>query len=419
MTISMTGLIIPGLHELNITQEPLIMKNDGKRGGRFYLGGAIIAAAGLCFLGLFCNWQPFLVATAQAQAQAQPNQVQSEPAQTAQAKPAQAQSAQTTEMDLANLRLAVAQAALAKAKAEQELLEREQQQPGTAAPASANAALVATTSVAQPSAASAAQPDPAAQPGGLDILAQAKKLISGASHNSVEVLSVFSGPDGMVGAITESNKRKSIAWLSPHAKVVFPGTALDADGHNVTEAALAEQHVYMSASNGLSKMIEPGRRGILVGTAGPILNVFLDPNCIFCHKLYLGLKPYVESGKVRVRYVMVAIVKPDTARGRAATILTSANPAQALDDDETRFDEKTEDGGASVLANIPADIGETITSNTTLMGDMGITGTPASVFCTKDADKPGQNKVVMRSGWIEKLDGFLPELEKEGHAGCN
>ena len=58
--------------------------------------------------------------------------------------------------------------------------------------------------------------------------------------------------------------------------------------------------------------------------------VFTDPNCPYCNKFWSDARPWVDSGKVQLRHVIVGILTP-TSPGKAAALLADKNPAQALD----------------------------------------------------------------------------------------
>lgn len=56
---------------------------------------------------------------------------------------------------------------------------------------------------------------------------------------------------------------------------------------------------------------------------------FFDPNCPYCAEAFQRELPFIQSGKLTVRYIPVAILTPSSL-GKAAAILESQKPAQAL-----------------------------------------------------------------------------------------
>lgn len=111
-------------------------------------------------------------------------------------------------------------------------------------------------------------------------------------------------------------------------------------------------------------------------SSAPLIYVFFDPNCAGCHFLYESLRSFVRRGKVRVRWIPVAIVDT-TSMGKAAAILQAPKPIAALAYNEKNF--KPEDGGIS------EDIPSTTThhqllANGALLNKLPIGVVPTMVF---------------------------------------
>src|SRR5215469_1814089 len=79
-------------------------------------------------------------------------------------------------------------------------------------------------------------------------------------------------------------------------------------------------------------------------SSAPLLYVFADPNCSFCYRFYQMAEPLVSSGKLQLRWVMVAFLQ-STSAAKATAILSARNPLGALHEDEDRFDTAHEAGG--------------------------------------------------------------------------
>ena len=75
---------------------------------------------------------------------------------------------------------------------------------------------------------------------------------------------------------------------------------------------------------------------ITEGQGGPIIYDFVDPSCPYCHALYENWQPFIKQGKVTVRFVLVAFIKPSSAP-KAAALLQSKNAQQALAHYEKSF----------------------------------------------------------------------------------
>ncbi len=119
--------------------------------------------------------------------------------------------------------------------------------------------------------------------------------------------------------------------------------------------------------------------------------VFTDPNCPFCNKLWSDARPWVDSGKVQLRHVMVGILTP-TSAGKAAALLNEKDPSTALATYERNHVAQTssglasgrprplDDSGLKPLASIPAAIQSQLEGNEKLMMALGLEATPAMVW---------------------------------------
>jgi thiol:disulfide interchange protein DsbG len=119
--------------------------------------------------------------------------------------------------------------------------------------------------------------------------------------------------------------------------------------------------------------------------------VFTDPNCPYCTKLWSDARPWVESGKVQLRHLIVGILTPSSP-GKAATILSDKDPAARLAAYEAAHAfsvstmlasgpaHPTEDAALKPLAPIPARDQAILSGNARLMQSFGLQATPGVVF---------------------------------------
>ena len=87
----------------------------------------------------------------------------------------------------------------------------------------------------------------------------------------------------------------------------------------------------------------------------------------------------MQSGKVRVRWVLLDFLKA-TSKGRAAAILSAHDRAAALAQDELKFDKEREEGGIPELRPVPPDIDNVLKIHTDQMNEAGAMGTPTLIF---------------------------------------
>ena len=114
-------------------------------------------------------------------------------------------------------------------------------------------------------------------------------------------------------------------------------------------------------------------------STAPLLYVFADPNCIFCYHFYRMAEPLVASGRLQLRWVMVAFLQ-STSVARAAAILSARNPADALRTDEDHFDVARERGGIAPAASTDKALAQVLGAHLTAMNEIGGIGTPTLLY---------------------------------------
>ena len=248
-------------------------------------------------------------------------------------------------------------------------------------------------------------------------LVQAEALVSGASHGRARALSVFPGPDGLEGivvALTAKGSARSIIWATPNAKAVLIGNLVDAQGQNLNELAEVAQNLRTSPPTALQAATRPASMSVLTPGSGPILTFFIDPNCIFCNRLYRAIEPDVSAGKLRIRFVLVGIVKKDSPQ-RAMSILSSSTPLQAIRQDEAHFDIASEEGGYPIEAHPTPAATAALKANDQLLSRMGAVGTPTLLYCSKAAG----GHVEMMKGVPADLSSFVSDLASGPAPACH
>ena len=219
----------------------------------------------------------------------------------------------------------------------------------------------------------------------------------------VTIVGTFRAPGGLTAWAGYIGQRPLSLFVTPDGKHVIAGTLLDAQGEEVAEAALEKTVRGAMTAGAWSKLesshwIEDGKKD-----APRTVYVFTDPNCPYCNKFWADARPWVDSGKVVLRHVMVGILTP-TSAGKAAALLAAKDPAAALSAYERGHMEQNgksiasgrvrplADAGLKPLEDIPADIERKLTANHRLMASLGLQATPAMVW--RDAN----GAVQMRTG---------------------
>jgi len=107
-------------------------------------------------------------------------------------------------------------------------------------------------------------------------------------------------------------------------------------------------------------------------------------------------RPYVKSGKVQLRHIQVAVIRPES-RGQAATLLAAANPAKVFEEfNATKGKQKIKE-----MKPIPANIAQKIESNEEMMTKYGFYATPAMIW------KNSKGQMETASGVPKDLKGIF------------
>ncbi len=247
-------------------------------------------------------------------------------------------------------------------------------------------------------------------------LAKADALVRSASSGQYRALSVFKGSHGLNGVVVQTGSSSSstaVMWISPDGAAVLDGTLFDANAADLNDMALVKLGYRYRPAESLRRASAAVARPMLTGTRGPTLTVFIDANCIYCHLLYQQLMPYVANHRVKVRFVMVGIIKPDSL-DRAAAILSAPDPLAALKRDQDAFDSEAEEGGFPIQGSALTHAAvAAITANNALLTKSGIDGTPAFLYCSKT-----KGSVEKTIGTPQDLPQFLADLSAAPAREC-
>lgn len=191
-------------------------------------------------------------------------------------------------------------------------------------------------------------------------------------ERGVEIVGRFDAPAGLQGFAGEFNGQGLALYLTADEQHVLVGTLLDANGKDISRAHLDEL-VHKPMAEGIWGQLEESnwiRDG--AEDAERVVYTFTDPNCPFCSMFWEQARPWVESGRVQLRHIMVGILRQDSA-GKSAAILAADDPVTALHQHETG-------DGVEPLNEIPATIAQQLRNNQTLMTRLGARATPAIFY---------------------------------------
>ncbi|AIR68460.1 disulfide isomerase [Dickeya fangzhongdai] len=215
------------------------------------------------------------------------------------------------------------------------------------------------------------------------VSAQAEKPIPPAvkqfEKQGIKLIKPFSAPGGLQGWLGEYQKMGVTIYLTPDGKHAISGYMYDEKGNNLS-AQLIEKTLYLPAGREMWKKLERAPWIAEGKTDAPrTIVVFADPFCPYCKQFWEMAKPWVESGKVQIRTLLVGIIRPDSGR-YAAAILSAKDPAQAWRDFELS-------NGKTVPpfpASTPAVIVKKLQYNQQLLDELGANATPAIYYMNAD-----------------------------------
>lgn len=205
-------------------------------------------------------------------------------------------------------------------------------------------------------------------------------------------------PEGLVGWTGYKDEYPSTVFISKDQKHYIVGDLFDASGKNLTEKAI-DTHVKSAVLDEIWKSLEKSA-WIQDGSpkAEKIIYVFNDPNCPYCHTFWKQARPFVDSGKVQLRHIMVGVIRP-SSKGQAATILNSSNPADIF----KQYNLSEGKNKLVEMKNIPKNISEQLDHNNQLMDKYGFYATPAIVW------RNAKGEIQSQQGAPKDLNKLLAE----------
>ena len=150
-------------------------------------------------------------------------------------------------------------------------------------------------------------------------------------------------------------------------------------GENLSNT-LIEKEIYAPAGREMWQRMEQSH-WLLDGKkdAPVIVYVFADPFCPYCKQFWQQARPWVDSGKVQLRTLLVGVIKPESP-ATAAAILASKDPAKTWQEYEA--------SGGKLKLNVPANVSteqmKVLSDNEKLMDDLGANVTPAIYYMSKE-----------------------------------
>ncbi len=248
----------------------------------------------------------------------------------------------------------------------------------------------------------AQQPSKPAAPaagGAANATANRPAVLQGIEKHGFEVMGEFDAPGGLRGfAGLVGGQQPAAAYVTADGKAVMVGTLFNEKGEDVG-AGPVDRLVAKPMSDRIwnkldaSAWVRDGR-----ADAPRVVYTFSDANCPYCHRFWEAARPWVDSGKVQLRHVMVGVIREDSP-AKAAAILGAPNPSAVFLQNEHDFSK----GGIKPAASITPALANKLDANQVLMVELGFQGTPGILF--RDAEGVVQRVSGMPQG--EDMDKVM------------
>lgn len=214
-----------------------------------------------------------------------------------------------------------------------------------------------------------------------------------------KVVGSFDAPNGLKGYAAQFQNRGVALYLTPDGKHVLVGSLFDEQGHDLSEPQLEKLVYAPMAKEVWAKMEKAAWIADGKADAPRIVYLFSDPNCPYCNMFWEQARPWVESGKVQLRHIMVGIIRADSP-GKSAALLAAKDPRQALLDHEKAGKAST----LKALDTIPAEVQAKLDANQALMEELGLSATPA-IFYLDEQQRLQQQQGAPRPEMLGKILG--------------
>lgn len=191
----------------------------------------------------------------------------------------------------------------------------------------------------------------------------------------------FDAPGGLEGYAASVSGQTVAAYLTPDGEHAVVGTLIDAQGQNVSAEELEKLVNGPKNAKLWDKLAD--HHWVRDGDADAerVVYTFSDPNCPYCRKFWQDAQPWIESGQVQVRHLMVGVLKPSSAP-KAAALLSADDPSKAI----------AEHYRTGTMPDIKgSDESEHhVSANTRLMDDAQLPATPVTFY----RDDEGVHRVM-------------------------
>ena len=225
------------------------------------------------------------------------------------------------------------------------------------------------------------------------------------------VIRTFKAASGLTGWVLRGpDGDYTLVYTTPDGQTLLAGDLLTRSGQDLTEQ-YTEQYVPAPDLTALWPQLQNANVVVAGTLRAPksTIYVIMDPNCIYCHMLWIALKPYEAAG-LQVRWIPVGFLHEDSAV-KAAALLRGGEAA--LEQCQQHFDLSTESGGIAGIRITP-DLKVKLDSNLQLMHRANLQGTPG-IFYRDVAGHVVREDGMPSMSQLASITGLPPQPETDPH----
>lgn len=213
------------------------------------------------------------------------------------------------------------------------------------------------------------------------------------------IVGQFDSPGDLKGYAAEYEGQAMALYLTSDGKHIVSGHLFDAQGNDLSREPLERLVFTPMAKEMWARMEKSAWIADGKNNAERTVYVFTDPNCPYCTMFWRQARPWVESGKVQIRHIMVGMIKADSM-GKAAALLADTDPAKALHAHELAG----KSSPLKPLSRVSEEIQQKLDENMDLAEKMGVNATP-SIFYLNGKGRLEQVQGAPRPEQLEQLLG--------------
>lgn len=214
----------------------------------------------------------------------------------------------------------------------------------------------------------------------------AESLVKKLTDDKVAIVKTFPSIGNLVGMVVQPKMgqgQATILYVDKDGQYLVSGVVISAAGQNNSD--LDTQTYILNPLAQKAFQDSHNTAWVLDGQAKAKHSIYViaDPNCTYCHKLYQETRPLVKNGDLAIRWIWVGFLK-QSSPGIAQAILAAKDPQQAMQQNESGFDEPKEQGGLAPLATADKTVLEKYNKNMNFMNKYQFPVTPIILYKTQD-----------------------------------